>query len=133
MAKKSEVSKTLIKNSKHKKITIITIAVVFVVFFLATLFKYHHLLYPNNKNLVQNPDQVFTLDELKKYNGQDPNKPIYMGYEGKVYDVSSGRNFYGAGQGYNYLTGRDATAELNEVGVGEIIVRKYPVIGKLNK
>ncbi|KKQ25363.1 MAG: hypothetical protein US39_C0008G0026 [Microgenomates group bacterium GW2011_GWC1_37_12b] len=54
-----------------------------------------------------------------------------MGYEGKVYDVSAGAGFYAAGKTYNYLTGRDATAELNEVGVGEIIIRKYPVIGKI--
>lgn len=74
-------------------------------------------------------NRYFTLEGLKKYNGTDPRKPIYMGYEGKVYNVSTGAGFYSAGKTYNYLTGRDATTELNEVGVGEIIVRKYPVVG----
>lgn len=74
-------------------------------------------------------NRYFTLEDLKKYNDTDPKKPIYMGYEGMVYDVSAGAGFYSAGKTYNYLTGRDATAELNEVGVGEIIVRKYPVVG----
>ena len=76
-------------------------------------------------------NKYFSNEDLSKYNGSDPKKPIYMGYEGKVYDVSAGAGFYAAGKTYNYLTGRDATAELNEVGVGEIIVRKYPVVGKL--
>lgn len=70
-------------------------------------------------------------EELLKYNGFDPDLPIYMGYEGKIYDVTSGKNYYGKGATYNYLVGKDSTKELNEVGVGEIIVRKYPAIGKL--
>lgn len=75
--------------------------------------------------------KYFSVDELKKYDGSDPAFPIYMGYETKVYDVTAGKNFYQKGATYNYLVGRDSTKELNEVGVGEIIIRKYPVIGIL--
>lgn len=122
-------------SKKSTRKALLTFFVFIVILFVSGLFlKYRESLISEgleNNQRATNPNRVFTLEELKKYNGSDPNRPIYIGYEGKVYDVTSGRNFYGAGQTYNYLTGRDATAELNEVGVGEIIVRKYPVVGRL--
>jgi len=72
----------------------------------------------------------FTLDELKKYDGTDPQLPIYLAYEGKVYDLSSGRSFYQSGATYHFLAGKDSTTELNFAG-GGIIKSKYPVVGKL--
>ncbi|KKR31495.1 MAG: hypothetical protein UT63_C0068G0005 [Candidatus Gottesmanbacteria bacterium GW2011_GWC2_39_8] len=74
--------------------------------------------------------KVFKVSELSKFNGTDPNKPIYIAYNGEVYDVSGGRNFYKPGGTYHFLAGRDSTSELNIAG-GAIIKRKYPVIGVL--
>lgn len=74
--------------------------------------------------------KVFTVEELKKYNGSDQSLPIYLAYEGKIYDVSSGREYYKTGGVYHFLAGKDSTTELNMVG-GAIIRRKYPVIGRL--
>jgi len=36
--------------------------------------------------------------------------PIYLSVLGEVYDVTSGREFYGEGNGYSYFAGRDGTA-----------------------
>ncbi|KAJ4518944.1 Dihydrodipicolinate synthase [Exophiala dermatitidis] len=55
--------------------------------------------------------QTFTPRTLLKYNGQD-NSPVYLAVRGKVYDVSSGRNFYGPGGPYENFAGRDATRGL---------------------
>jgi hypothetical protein len=41
-----------------------------------------------------------TIDELSKFDGGDPFKPIYFAVRGKVYDVTKGREFYGSGEFY---------------------------------
>ena len=74
--------------------------------------------------------KVISRVELKKYDGSNDLLPIYIGYEGKVYDVSEGKEYYKTGGVYHYLTGKDSTFELNIAG-GAIIKRKYPVVGRL--
>lgn len=32
----------------------------------------------------------YSLEELSKFNGDDSNLPVYIGYEGYIYDVSAG-------------------------------------------
>lgn len=49
-----------------------------------------------------------TDDELLAYNGVDPKKPIYLGLNGSIYDVSAAPNTYGPGGGYHFFAGRDA-------------------------
>ena len=39
----------------------------------------------------------FHLDELKEFNGSQPDKPIYIALLGEVYDVTSSRRLYGPG------------------------------------
>eukprot|EP01130_Rhizamoeba_saxonica_P007389 TRINITY_DN298_c0_g1_i1.p1 TRINITY_DN298_c0_g1~~TRINITY_DN298_c0_g1_i1.p1 ORF type:complete len:143 (-),score=41.81 TRINITY_DN298_c0_g1_i1:30-458(-) len=53
----------------------------------------------------------FTLEELKKYNGENGNN-IYIGVNGKVYDVTPAAGFYGPGGSYHLFAGRDATRAL---------------------
>ncbi|OQU95528.1 Cytochrome b5-like Heme/Steroid binding domain-containing protein [Cladophialophora immunda] len=55
--------------------------------------------------------KTFTPRTLLKNNGTD-NSPVYLAVRGKVYDVSSGRNFYGPGGPYENFAGRDATRGL---------------------
>uniref|UniRef100_A0A8C2V863 Cytochrome b5 heme-binding domain-containing protein n=1 Tax=Chinchilla lanigera TaxID=34839 RepID=A0A8C2V863_CHILA len=38
-----------------------------------------------------------------------PYQPIYLAVKGVVFDVSSGKEFYGRGAPYNALTGKDST------------------------
>ena len=55
---------------------------------------------------------VFTLEELAKYDGQNGN-PVYVGYEGKVYDVSNVKEWKtGTHQG-RIKAGQDLTDVLN--------------------
>lgn len=87
-----------------------------------------------NKSICKDMDiPIFTSQSISEYNGADQNKPIYLAYEGCVYDVSEGRDkFYGPNMEYNYLTGTDATSELHIAG-GGIIKAKYKIIGKFKK
>lgn len=41
-----------------------------------------------------------TPRSLRPFDGSDPKKPILFAIRGKVYDVSSGRSFYGPGGPY---------------------------------
>lgn len=47
--------------------------------------------------------------ELRAFDGSDPEKPLYVAIQGRIFDVSSGRNFYGPGGHYGHFAGRDAT------------------------
>jgi predicted heme/steroid binding protein len=58
------------------------------------------------------PDKVFTLAELKQFDGSDLDDPIYVGIKGVVYDMTTARNFYGKDKAYNIFTGRDASRNL---------------------
>ena len=73
--------------------------------------------------------KVFTDQELKKYDGSNPELPILLALDGKVYDVTTGKDFYKVGGPYHFLAGKDSSQELHVAG-GGIIKRKYPVIGE---
>lgn len=86
----------------------------------------------NNYAIIQAEQSLlnFTTDNLSLYNGINPDLPIYLAFNGYVYDVTPGKNYYEVGGSYHYLAGKDSTADLNLFG-GDIIVRKYKVIGRL--
>ncbi|XP_042465256.1 probable steroid-binding protein 3 isoform X1 [Zingiber officinale] len=53
-----------------------------------------------------------TLEDLKAYDGSDPNKPLLVAIKGQVYDVSIGRLFYGPGGPYAFFAGRETSRAL---------------------
>jgi membrane-associated progesterone receptor component len=55
--------------------------------------------------------KTFTPPTLLPYNGQN-NMPVYLAVRGRVFDVTSGRNFYGPGGPYENFAGRDASRGL---------------------
>ncbi|XP_075386220.1 neudesin [Tenrec ecaudatus] len=55
------------------------------------------------------PVRLFTEEELARYSGAEDDQPIYMAVKGVVFDVTSGKEFYGRGAPYNALTGKDST------------------------
>lgn len=55
---------------------------------------------------------VFTLEELSKFDGQNGN-PVYVGYEGKVYDVSNVEEWKTGTHRGRIKAGQDLTDVLN--------------------
>ncbi|UPK90234.1 hypothetical protein LCI18_001169 [Fusarium solani-melongenae] len=54
------------------------------------------------------PPTYLTLDELKLYDGTDPDRPLLLAINGTIYDVSNGRRMYGPGGSYHYFAATDA-------------------------
>ena len=89
--------------------------------------------FSNQETAVVNSDtqlSEFTTSQLAEFDGTNPQKPIYIGMDGLVYDVTEGKKYYQTNGAYHSLAGKDSSEELHKAG-GEIIKRKYPVIGKV--
>lgn len=72
----------------------------------------------------------YSAEELKRYDGTDPQKPILLALDGLVYDVSlGGDDFYKPGESYHYLVGVDSSRYLHIYGEN-LIRKKYPVVGR---
>ncbi|KAJ4955965.1 hypothetical protein NE237_012748 [Protea cynaroides] len=60
-----------------------------------------------------------TEEELKVYDGSDPEKPLLMAIKGQIYDVSQSRMFYGPGGPYALFAGKDASRALAKMSFEE--------------
>lgn len=104
------------------------------------------------------PLRDFTLDQLRQFNGEDKDKPIYISLKRDVFDVSSARDFYGEGSSYNCFAGREASramalfsfdeADLSNLSLDDLGIfqkneldqwyekyryfKQYPIVGKLS-
>ena len=67
---------------------------------------------PPSSNPVDPAFKPLSLDELRRFDGQVPDLPIYLAIQGFIYDVSESREVYGPGGGYHAIAGRDATWSL---------------------
>jgi membrane-associated progesterone receptor component len=62
--------------------------------------------------LPRGEERDYTLDELRAFDGRDPEKPILFAVQGKVFDVTRGRDFYGPDGPYGLFAGKDCTRAL---------------------
>lgn len=76
---------------------------------------------PNNK--------VFTLEELKKYNGQNGN-PAYIAVDGTIYDVTNNKKWKN-GKHCSVTSGNDLSKEIGSSPHGKDVLKKLPVVGVL--
>eukprot|EP00262_Sarcandra_glabra_P009410 TRINITY_DN23786_c0_g1_i1.p1 TRINITY_DN23786_c0_g1~~TRINITY_DN23786_c0_g1_i1.p1 ORF type:complete len:101 (+),score=19.62 TRINITY_DN23786_c0_g1_i1:70-372(+) len=60
-----------------------------------------------------------TLQQLKEFDGSDASKPIYVAIKGRVFDVSTGKSFYGNGGDYCMFAGKDASRALAKMSKKE--------------
>jgi predicted heme/steroid binding protein len=71
----------------------------------------------------------FTLEELKKYDGQNGNK-VYIAYKGRVYDVSDSP-VWEAGDHFAHIAGMDLTDELPDAPHEEEVFEGLEEVGAL--
>lgn len=58
------------------------------------------------KSKKSSGDKVFTVEELKQYDGKPGSKGLYLAFLGQVFDVKKGEKFYGPGGGYEFFAGQ---------------------------
>ena len=73
----------------------------------------------------------FTEKELAQYNGRN-GKPAYIGYNGKVYNVSSSFLWKNGTHQVLHKAGEDLTAALEQAPHSEDVLKKFPVVGTLH-
>jgi predicted heme/steroid binding protein/uncharacterized membrane protein len=72
----------------------------------------------------------FSLEELAGCNGA-AGKPIYLAYQGKVYDVSGSALWANGRHMGSHQAGGDLTEELPDAPHGEEVLARYPQVGVL--
>ncbi len=72
----------------------------------------------------------FTDEELVQYNGKNGN-PVYVAYNGKVYDVSASFLWKDGEHQVFHRAGMDLTDALEKAPHGGDILEKFPVVGIL--
>lgn len=68
-----------------------------------------------------------TLNQLKQYDGSNPSNPIYIAVKGRIFDVTTGKSFYGPGGSYAMFAGKDASRALAKMSKND-----EDVIGSLH-
>lgn len=75
--------------------------------------------------------QDMTLEQLRKYDGHDEDGRVCIAVNGKIFDVTKGKKFYGPGGPYQAFAGRDATRGLATFSV-DVTKDEYDDLSDLN-
>lgn len=78
------------------------------------------------------PVQAFTLEELKKYDGRE-GRPAYIGFMGKVYDVSASPLWKDGKHQATHEAGVDVSKAISFAPHGAGLLGRFPVLGDLKK
>jgi len=74
--------------------------------------------------------KVFTIEELKEYDGSRKDRPVYFAYKGKVYDVS-GHPLFIEGIHFEHYAGDDLTDYMTDAPHGDEVLEKLRVVGEV--
>ncbi|UCG14047.1 MAG: cytochrome b5 [Deltaproteobacteria bacterium] len=72
----------------------------------------------------------FSRDELTKFNGKD-GQPIYIAYDGKVYDVSGSKMWKSGVHMLRHTSGLDLTEDIEAAPHDTEVFARYPQVGIL--
>lgn len=79
----------------------------------------------------QLPQNIYTIDELSKYNGKDGN-PAYVAVDGIVYDVTEAPG-WAAATHFRLTAGHDLTMQFRSCHNGQKVLEKLKAIGRLRQ
>ena len=73
----------------------------------------------------------FTLQELGAFDGK-AGKPAYVGYKGKVFDVTDSDQWIG-GDHLGHCAGQDLTEEMEIAPHADDVMEKFKVVGTIRQ
>ncbi|CAG5126244.1 unnamed protein product [Candidula unifasciata] len=77
--------------------------------------------------------QDFTLEQLREFDGKGAEGRVLIAVNGKVFDVTRGKRFYGPGGPYGLFAGHDASRALATFSLGEDALKnEYDDLSDLN-
>jgi predicted heme/steroid binding protein len=82
--------------------------------------------------LILSEQKKINLQELAKYDGRNGN-PAYVGYKGKVYDVTYSSFWLGGDHLGAHQAGKDLTAELDLAPHGPENLDRVTLVGELTQ
>jgi predicted heme/steroid binding protein/uncharacterized membrane protein len=74
----------------------------------------------------------FTLEELSSFNGKE-GRPVYIAFQGKVYDVSQSPLWSKGLHMNRHPSGKDLTGDISAAPHGTEVLERYPQVGVLKK
>jgi predicted heme/steroid binding protein/uncharacterized membrane protein len=74
----------------------------------------------------------FDADELKQFNGED-GKPIYVAYQGRVYDLSESKMWRNGMHMKRHKAGQDLTTDIQAAPHEPDLLERYPQVGTLKQ
>lgn len=77
-------------------------------------------------------DKKITLEELAATDGKD-GRPVYLAFNGKVYDVSESPLWEGGLHMARHHAGHDLTADFADAPHGQEVFERYPQVGVLKE
>lgn len=72
----------------------------------------------------------FTAEDLSRFNGEN-GSPIYIAYDGRIFDVTASRFWRGGTHLKRHPAGRDLTAEMSAAPHDVSVLERYPQVGVL--
>jgi len=74
----------------------------------------------------------FTAEELSSFNGRE-NRPVYIAFEGRVYDVTKSRLWLKGLHMNRHPAGKDLGVEISAAPHGTEVLERYPQVGTVKK
>lgn len=74
-------------------------------------------------------NRKFTIQQLSEFNGKN-GKPAYVGFEGKVYDVTESYQ-WGEGDHMGHMAGQDLTDFMDVAPHAPDVMEQMKVVGEL--
>ena len=74
----------------------------------------------------------FSQEELAGYNGEN-GQPVYIAYNGKVYDISESKLWRNGSHMKRHNAGRDLTADIQAAPHDQDVLERYPQVGVFKK
>jgi predicted heme/steroid binding protein/uncharacterized membrane protein len=84
------------------------------------------------REISKMPDMKLSLEELARKDGKE-GRPVYIAYEGRIYDVSLSKLWKTGSHMKRHPSGKDLTTDLKAAPHGPEVLERYPQVGIISQ